>query len=298
MRKNYLPELRLVALVPSVATLLLSILATVALPSYAADDERNWQFSVALGYGQRSNPLVDGDDIDIYWLADIAWYGKRWFFDNGDIGFTIYEGDRFSLNAIGSVNSDRVFFSHLNDGFLPLESLNGLNPVLVEDPQRVPDADLSREELAALIDSPDRDYAFELGFEFLSDGEWGFLQAQFNSDVSSVHNGHEFWLTYGYDWFPGRWHVQPSVGASWKSAEFNNYYFGVREEESSLFLPQYRTGSGVNYSSKLTLSYLLDEQWKFVLMAEYEKLNNGATNSPFIFEDSIKTYFAGVYYRF
>ena len=72
---------------------------------HAGDEERSWHFNVALGYGQRSNPLVDGDDIDIYWLADLAWYGQRWFFDNGDIGFTIYDDEHFSLNAIGSLNS-------------------------------------------------------------------------------------------------------------------------------------------------------------------------------------------------
>ncbi|MGI9287116.1 MAG: MipA/OmpV family protein [Pseudomonadales bacterium] len=297
MTKNCLLALRPIPLARTAAALLLSTLAILASPARADDDDRSWQFNVALGYGQRSNPLVDGDDIDIYWLVDLAWYGERWFFDNGDIGFTIYEGEHFSLNAIGSLNSDRVFFSHLNDGFLGVQVVNQSG--FTGEGQSAAEDVFSREELAALIDSPDRDYAFEMGFEFLSNGNWGFLQAQFNSDVSSVHNGHEFWLTYGYDWFLGRWHAQPSIGVSWKSAEFNNYYFGVREEESIPFLlPPYRTGSGVNYSGKLALSYLLTENWKFVMMAEREKLNDGATDSPFIFEDSITTYFAGVYYRF
>ena len=278
------------------AALLLA--ALMLLTTTASAEERSWQFNVALGYGQRSNPLVDGDNIDIYWLADLAWYGRRWFFDNGDIGFTLYEGDYFTLNAVGSLNSDRVFFSHLNDGFISGQTLSDFASTSSDDLRPVLETDLSRQELAALIDSPDRDYAFEMGVEFLSDGAWGFLQAQFNSDVSGVHNGHEFWLRYGYDVYYSRWHLQPSVGVSWKSAEFNNYYFGVRANESSKFLPPYQAGSGVNYSSKLSLSYLLTENWQLVTTAEYEKLNHDAVASPFIFEDSITTYFAGVYYRF
>lgn len=279
------------------AALLLAALTLLTMTAYASS-ERSWQFNVALGYGQRSNPLIDGDDIDIYWLADLAWYGRRWFFDNGDIGFTLYEGDHITVNAVGSLNSDRVFFSHLNDGFISVQLLNDFASLSDEDVQPVLDTKLSRRELAALIDSPDRDYAFEMGVEFLSDGSWGFLQAQFNSDVSGVHNGHEFWLRYGYDGYYGRWQVQPSVGVSWKSAEYNNYYFGVRSEESSKYLPVYRAGSGVNYSAKMSFGYLLTEHWRLVATAEYETLNDDTVASPFVFEDSVTTYFAGVYYRF
>ncbi len=297
MKKNCLVTPKPLAATAVVAAMLMATLMLLTTTACAAE-QRSWQLNVALGYGQRSNPLVDGDNIDIYWLADLAWYGRRWFFDNGDIGFTVYEGEHVTLNAVGSLNSDRVFFSHLNDGLISVQLLNDFASVSSQEVQPVRDADLSRQQLAALIDSPDRDYAFEMGIELLSDGAWGFLQAQFNSDVSGVHNGHELWLKYGYDGFYGRWHLQPSIGVSWKSAEYNNYYFGVRPNESSKFLPTYRAGSGVNYSAKLSLSYLLTEHWQLVTTAEFEKLSHDAVASPFVFEDSITTYFAGVYYRF
>lgn len=253
----------------------------------------------AAGYGQRSNPLVDGDDIDIYWLADIAWYGEQWFFDNGDIGYSYYDNEHLTLSIIGSLNSDRVFFSHLNDGFLSAgrTSLKD-TPAPPESELQTAISELSREQQAALIDSPDRDYAFELGLELLTDGDWGFLQAQFNSDVSGVHNGHELWVKYGYDWYKRRWQVQPSVALSWKSAELNDYYFGVRIEESTLFLPTYTTGSGINYSFKLSVRYLIDEHFSLVSTAEYERMNSAASDSPFIYDDHITSFFAGILYHF
>lgn len=252
----------------------------------------------AAGYGQRSNPLVDGDDIDIYWVADLSWYGKRWFFDNGDIGYSYYENKHMTLSFIGSLNSDRVFFSHLNDGFLGIERSAVAD---VDDeplPSQVAVSELSREQQAALIDSPDRDYAFEIGMELLADGAWGFIQTQFNSDISSVHNGHELWVKYGYDWYKRRWHIQPSIAVSWKSAEFNNYYFGVRTQESSRYLPTYETGSGLNYSFKLSVQYIIDEHFSLISTLEFEKLNSGASDSPFIFDDHITSFFTGVFYRF
>src|SRR5690606_15707572 len=77
----------------------------------SADRESPWVIGVAFGYGERSNPLIQSEDLDILVDIDVAWFGKRWFFDNGDVGYTLRDGERFTLNLIGRVNSDRVFFS-------------------------------------------------------------------------------------------------------------------------------------------------------------------------------------------
>ncbi|MDH5622457.1 MAG: hypothetical protein OEY74_10280, partial [Gammaproteobacteria bacterium] len=43
--------------------------------------ESRWRLGAALGYGVRSNPLIQSDDIPIIIDVDIAWFGDRWFFD-------------------------------------------------------------------------------------------------------------------------------------------------------------------------------------------------------------------------
>src|SRR5690606_32809983 len=115
--------------------------------------ESPWEIGIAMGYGKRSNPLIQSDDIDVLVDIDIAWYGERWFFDNGDVGFTVRDGRRTTLNLIGRVNSDRVFFSKTDTEYV---SLFGFGAERVESVERV------------VI--PDRDYAFELGVELLCDG--------------------------------------------------------------------------------------------------------------------------------
>ncbi len=63
--------------------------ATTASPApLQLPPERRWRLGAAFGYGERTNPLIQSEDIPVIVDLDIAWFGKRWFFDNGDIGFT------------------------------------------------------------------------------------------------------------------------------------------------------------------------------------------------------------------
>src|SRR5262245_56583960 len=70
--------------------------------------EKSWRIGAAFGYGQRTNPVIQSDDIPVLVDLDIAWFGKRWFFDNGDVGFTLFEGAQSTTSLVARVNSDRV----------------------------------------------------------------------------------------------------------------------------------------------------------------------------------------------
>ena len=90
--------------------LLLPLLAAPCLADEEPEQpqESRWRLGAALGYGIRSNPLVQSDDIPIYVDLDIAWFGKRWFFDNGDLGFTVTDNDAVTASLVARVNSDLV----------------------------------------------------------------------------------------------------------------------------------------------------------------------------------------------
>ncbi len=248
-----------------------------------------FEFGLALGAGERSNPLVDGEDVNRNWLIDIAWYGDSWFFDNGDLGYTLVETQSATISTVLGVNSDRVFYEDkIFAQFIDVESL----------PQNTPLEGLNQAERASLVETPERDYAVEFGLEVLTDGELGFFQLQMNTDISDVHNGQEIWARYGYDWYHGRIQIQPSVNINWKSNSFNDYYYGVSTSEATQFMPAYSPGSGVNIGAKLALRYLLNENWSAVISVEYESLNSEATNSPFVYDDNISSWFTGLYYSF
>ena len=92
--------------------------------------ESRWRLGIALGYGLRTNPLVQSDDIPIIVDIDISWFGDRFFFDNGDLGFTFLDNEFVTTSLVGRINSDRVFFGRTNTKFVVTNSLSpGLTSV-------------------------------------------------------------------------------------------------------------------------------------------------------------------------
>src|SRR5262245_34141524 len=87
-------------------------------PLKLAPPERNWHIGAAFGYGVRTNPLIQSEDIPVIVDVDISWYGKHWFFDNGDIGFTFSDGPRATTSLVARLNSDRVFFGKTNTRYV------------------------------------------------------------------------------------------------------------------------------------------------------------------------------------
>jgi outer membrane protein len=242
--------------------------------------ESRWQLGVALGYGLRTNPLVQSDDIPIIVDLDIAWFGEHFFFDNGDLGLTFVDNDYVTTSLVGRVNSDRVFFGRTDTKFVTV--------------------DLAGQALASptQLSVPDRDYAAELGLELLADGRWGFLQLAAFHDVSGTHEGFEIEVDYGYGWRNQRFYFEPSFGLSFKSEDLNNYYWGVPADEIGPALPGYTAGSGVNVFARLQFSYQISRSWMFSFVGEVERLNGEAATSPIVEEQNVYGYFAGFGYRF
>lgn len=246
------------------------------LPLLAKGAESPWRLGMALGYGERGNPLVASDDIPVVVDLDIAWFGKRFFFDNGDLGFTFHDGRRVTASLVARARSDQVFFGRANFEFVNI-SLAG--DALEDD---------------APLELPDRDFAGELGFEVLADGRWGFLQVNAFHDVTGVHDGYEVSLDYGIGLRSGRWYFEPGFRLAYKSAKLNDYYWGIRFDESNPVLPTYEAGDGVNTGLRLNASYHFSKRWAFRMAVDYEELNDEIAASPVVDRVNVVGYFAGI----
>jgi outer membrane protein len=243
--------------------------------------ESRWRLGVALGYGSRTNPLVQSDDIPIIVDLDISWFGDHFFFDNGDLGFTFLDNEYVTTSLVARVNSDRVFFGRTNTKFVTVDFAAAQAPLS-----------------DARVTIPDRDYAAELGLELLADGRWGMLQIAAFHDVSGTHEGYEVEFDYGYGWRNQRFYVEPSFGLSFKSEDLNNYYWGVPADNIGTVLPGYTAGSGVNAFARLQFSYQITRNWSFSFVGEVERMNDEAADSPIVEEQNVFGYFAGLAYRF
>ena len=239
--------------------------------------EKNWRLGVALGYGERTNPLIQSDDIPVIVDLDIAWFGKRWFFDNFDLGFSLFDRPTFTTNLVARVNSDRAFFGKTNTRYINFSYLGGgmLGPAvdpgsgaLVEQPVK--------------FKPPKRDYAIELGLEVLTDGEWGMAALRAFHEVSGTHHGYELSAEYSFRWIRGRWSIAPSVAVSYKSAALSDYYWGVHEDEATFLLPAYEVDGGIGWDAGLRTSYYVTKSVRLAMSANYERLQDSVAVSPLV----------------
>ena len=262
-------------------------LADSAAPG-AAPAERHWRLGIALGYGERTNPLIQSDKIPVLVDLDVAWFGKRWFFDNGDVGLTVLDRPAFTLNTVARVNTDRAFFSKTNTRYINIQYLASGDFAPANSPTLAPQA----------FKPPKRDYAVELGFETLFDGDWGAATLRGFHDVSGTHNGFEIGADYDYRYTHGRFSVAPSVGVEYKSRALNDYYWGVHAAEASANIVEYHVDAGFGWHAGLRTNYYVTKHLRAALSVNYEKLQNSVVESPLVKDDYVLGFFGGFAWTF
>lgn len=260
-----------------------------------------WKIGFGLGYGQKSNPLINSDDIPIYGIIQLSYFGENFFFDNGDIGWFIDEGKNWSVNAIAGVGGERSFYSFLNDssvGFNPgLGLSNGEN--ILEPPTGAPTAPVDDNDTSvAPAEAPERDITVDGGLELLYTlGHYEF-QVQLLTDISGQHHGQELWFSWAKVHSIGKFEIVPSVGFNWKSSQAANYYYGVSNSEATPALPEYHVDSAVNAFARIGAKYTLNDHWKIIGVFQYEALATTISDSPAVKDEYVQTAFLGLYYEF
>ncbi|MEO8061179.1 MAG: MipA/OmpV family protein [Pseudomonadota bacterium] len=255
--------------------------------------ERSWRLGIALGYGSRTNPLIQSQDIPVLVDVDIAWFGKRWFFDNGDLGFTAVDNRFFTANLMARVNSDRAFFSKTNTKYVSFAyAAGGLTTTAFSPATGLPITE------PVPIKPPKRDYAVEAGIEMLFGGEWGNATLHAFHDVSDTHDGYEVSADYSYRWTTGRFSISPTVSASYKSKKLSDYYWGVHADEASLVLAPYTADGGLGWEAGLRTSYYLTKNIRLAVSANYERLQWDIAQSPLVEREYVLGYFAGLGWQF
>jgi MipA family protein len=258
-------------------------------PAHAADDCRatatdcvaigRWNFSVALGAGVRTNPLAVGDSIPLFVIPQFSYYGKRFFIDDLDLGFTIAETDRNTLSLVASPSYDRVFFyrSDLQNIFV-----NGFGPsaapVTADAPGavRIP----PRSRRVTYLAGPE--YTFRYG------GITGQLDVL--HEITGRNGGDEVRAAVGIPLLNIRGSLAANAGITWKSAAIVNYYYGV----SGIYAPR----AAVNPFLKLGYKLPLAGKWRLNAFVEYELLGRAITDSPIVAEYHVTTAFVGAIYTF
>ncbi len=323
----------LVRACPLAALLLASSLAS---PSLADDDAGHcehssarcvatgtWDIQLALGAGLRTNPIAGADDVPLVLIPQVTYYGKRFFFDNLDLGYTLVDRRDWMVNLLITPSGDGLYFFEDDWGRFFLQGgLNTLGanfspaPDSPTEPPAVADEDAfegpqedQREQESPAPANPeptqvsppplrDRNIAALAGVE--TSGDFGRFQWQLQalSDVSGVHNGEELRFAVSTGTRRDANQLGISLGFSWKSAEVMEYYYGVTQGESSGARPAYRPGSGTAPFVRLSWNRPVNEQWRWLASRQYEHLREAVRHSPLTDQNKVMQIFVGGVYHF
>ncbi|MFO7306067.1 MAG: MipA/OmpV family protein [Gammaproteobacteria bacterium] len=236
-----------------------------------------WEISLSIGYGERSNPIAANSDIPLHLLPQISYYGKRFFLENLELGFTLHETDAHMFNVIAAPGYDRVFFvrNDLQNIFVSASTVS-----LNAPPTAVPSFELVRE--------------YPIGGRrttYLVGPEWLFRAGRFVGqldalrEVTGEHDGYEVRAAIATPVVQSKSSLVVSAGLTWKSSALVQYYYGV----DGLYEP----GAALNPFIKLGFVHPLSERWSFSTSVHHERLADSITDSPIVAEDSVTTFFAG-----
>ena len=246
----------------------------------------DWEFGLSIGYGERSNPLHDGERIPLWLIPRVRYYGERFFLENLELGYTLLDRPALMVNVIATPGYDRMYFARWdpNNIFIDLQG----NAV-------TPGAGVARIDLAGL---DKRRLAYLAGVEFSGGTDHIEWQLQLLNDVSGVHDGSELRVASSLMGGEGDWRVGAGLGLTWKSAALVDYYYGIRPHEVTDGRSEYDGRASWNPFVKFSLSKRINDAWQWRLHWHYEWLGNGITDSPIVEQGHVSTLFFGGDYHF
>jgi outer membrane protein len=251
-----------------------------------------WNFSISLGAGVRTDPVVHEGTIPLIIIPQFSYYGKHFFIDDLDAGVTLLDTDQTTLSLIASPGYDRVFFYRSDPQNIFVTGFSAYNANLGPVTPLVrtnPDGTTS---VVPAVKFPPRSRQWT----YLAGPEWTFKYGAVTGQLDLLHeitghnHGDEIRAALGIplSHVGGSW--TGNVGITWKSSAIVNYYYGA----SGIYEP----GPAFNPFIKLAFARPLKGKWKLTAFVEYERLGKSIAESPIVNERGVTTTFVGATYSF
>ena len=270
---------------------LITYLSLLNLRAQAADSDSQWQFSLGLGAGIRTNPVMDNDDIPLVVIPYASYQGERFFIQNLDFGYTLFENETQQFNLLITPSYDQVFFNKwdinnfIERSGLALGSSND-NPT-VEHTNRVIDKRLLHKRRMAGLS----------GVEY-SHSLYGLdVQLQLLAEASGYYHGNEARVAVSKAINLGKHDVKLTLGTNWQDAKTLNYFYGLPTQEALNHAP-YDADAGFTSLLRFDWSYQLDDHWSLRFFTSYRHLSASISDSPLVTTNNVITAFAGGVYHF
>lgn len=250
--------------VSAVLFVLLSLSTLSAAPATAqppASDRPQWSLGVAVISSPA--PYV-GADANLIVVPALSFSYKRFYLRGITAGYRFWESGGFHL-----------------DGLVQAQL-----------------AGYEADDSPFLAGMADRHSSVAGGFELAWEGERVGVSLTPTTDLLGNSNGQMVDLDVYFPIRFGPVRIEPRVGASWQSAEFVDYYAGVRAAEARPERPAYEGGSNVDLTTGLSVFSPVTRKILFQGFVRLDRLGDEIADSPIVDRRHAVTGFAALSYAF
>lgn len=204
--------------------------------------------------------------------------------DNGGFIFAEYSGDNFSIGSHG------LGYRLLGDEDSPLNIYANLGSV---------GDGFDQNDSTHFSGMAERDSSIDLGLIVDYQIGNGFISGSFMHDVSGAHEGFVADLNYSHSFeLGGHALFIPTIGVSYLSEDYVDYYYGVRSSEATASRAAYKGDATFNTHVGYDLVFPLTENWELVQSSQYSWLGEEIEDSSLVDRDNSWSASLAITYRF
>ena len=255
-----------------------------------ADDDSGWQVSIGIGAGVRTNPIMDNSDLPLIVIPQINYQDERFFIQNLDLGYTLYNGESQQLHLLATPSYDQIFFKEWDASNFVVETRSFASakfdtPTVEQENRNIDKSRLHKRRMAGLA-------GVEYGAQY---GSIDF-QIQALREVTGYYDGSEMRIAVSKNIESGKHSVKLTAGANWQSDRTINYFYGLDEHEAPDNM--FEASSGISTLLRFDWNYQLTEHWSLRLLTSFKHLGDQISRSPLTTDNNVITAFAGGVYHF
>lgn len=129
----------------------------------------------------------------------------------------------------------------------------------------------------------DRDMSVDIGPVLRWQTSLGTINAQWGFDAGGASNGQNVQLQFIRSIYRSeKFRINGMVGVEWNDKKFNNYYYGVGQDETRADRPAYRAGAGTQYQIGVNGIYSVKENHALFFGVIVNSLGSEQADSPIV----------------
>ena len=244
--------------------LLPSALMLLAAPLFAQDElPDEHRLRVGLAAVSSDSIYRQGDRQNKVFPAFDYEY-KDFYFQAGDVGYKLLDGPLWQWDA-------------------------GLNVDL--------SGDVDRGDSSLFDALPELHYPLNAFTTFGAMTDYGLFEVRYDHEINNKHNGHILSASYTAYFQLKDWRFYPKLSQRRYSAEYVDYFYGVKPDDATTELPAFRGEQSDVTELSVTILKNITPKWYWVSSLQSQWFDDNITDSPLIDDDQRLSLFIGVLYE-